>query len=761
MTSDSNVHPKRISRRKFIQLGALTGTAMAVSGCTINLQRSETIEPYVIPPEESLPGENVWYATTCRMCSAGCGIIVRVSNGRARKIEGNPLHPLNAGKTCARGQAGLQYLYNPDRLRNAVRNEARGSGSGSTDPFGKRYGLKATAIYWDEAIDELANRIGSARPGAVAFYGSQIDDGLGAVVAPFLQALGAPAPVFYDNEGAYAGRSTLARLTGQYFGAGPALPFFHLSTSDIVYSFGANLLDGGLSMVAYSRSFGEMRGGALGKRGYLVQFEPRLSATGAVADEWIPIPPGTEGQVALAIGRIMIDERLGNAANSPVAGLFAGADVGGAASLSGLGEARLVTLARQFGGFARPTAVPGGSVAAQTNGSQAVTAILALNALAGHLGDTGSAFTLTAPPVAQGLGAAGASSYADVQELIERMQGGAVDVLMVHGNPRYELPLNSNFVEAMAKVPFVVSFSSEVDETALLANLVLPDHNYLESWGYQFVAPTTDRPMLSAQQPVVTPLYDTRATSDVILALAQALGGAAATALPYPNTVEFLKAAVAGLAGQNAAFDTANGDKVWAGWRQMGGWWPTTEAPAFPTSTPALPATLNVGPASFDGNPEQYPFLLYPYPSAVLGDGRGAAASWLQEAPDPMTTASWDTWVEINPDTAGGMGIAMDDVVKVISPHGEITAIAYLYRGIRPDVVAVPLGQGHLEFGRFAKDRGANVAAILAPGATPDGELAWASTRVRIEKLGRRRKLPRLENNVGVDTANQYDVFPG
>ena len=341
MTSDSNVHPKRISRRKFIQLGALTGTAMAVSGCTINLQRSETIEPYVIPPEESLPGENVWYATTCRMCSAGCGIIVRVSNGRARKIEGNPLHPLNAGKTCARGQAGLQYLYNPDRLRNAVRNEARGSGSGSTDPFGKRYGLKATAIYWDEAIDELASRIGSARPGAVAFYGSQIDDGLGAVVAPFLQALGAPAPVFYDNEGAYAGRSTLARLTGQYFGAGPALPFFHLSTSDIVYSFGANLLDGGLSMVAYSRSFGEMRGGALGKRGYLVQFEPRLSATGAVADEWIPIPPGTEGQVALAIGRIMIDEGLGNAANSPVAGLFAGADVGGAASLSGLGEARL------------------------------------------------------------------------------------------------------------------------------------------------------------------------------------------------------------------------------------------------------------------------------------------------------------------------------------------------------------------------------------------------------------------------------------
>jgi len=752
---------KEITRRQFIQLGALTGTAVAVSGCTINLQRSETIEPYVIPPEEALPGESIWYATTCRMCSAGCGLLVRVSNGRAKKIEGNPLHPLNAGRTCARGQAGLQTLYNPDRLRNAVRNEARGSGAGSTDPFGKRYGLKATAIYWDEAINELSTRISSARPGAVAFYGSRIDDGLAAIVTPFLQALGAPPPVFYDNEGAYAGRGTLARLVGQYFGAGQALPFFHLSTSDVVFSFGGPLVDGGLSMVATSRSFGEMRGGRLGKRGYLVHFEPRMSATGAVADEWIPILPGTEGQVALAIGRIMVDERLGMAADSPVAGVFAGADVAAAAALSGVPQERLVKLARTFGSFDRPTAIPGGSVAAQSNGPQAVTAILALNALAGHVGEAGSAFTLTPPAVDPLLAGTNVSAYSDVQALIDRMQNGEVDVLMVQGNPRFELPLNSNFVEAVAKVPFVVSFSSEPDETAILANLILPDHHFLESWGYQFVAPATDRPMISAQQPVVTPLYDTRATTDVILALAQAVGGAAATALPWPNTVDFLKAAVAKLGGQDAAFDTANGDTIWAGWRQLGGWWPTAEAPVFPSTTPLLPPAMTIAPATYDGNPEQYPLLLYPYPSVTLGDGRGAASSWLQEAPDPMTTASWDTWVEINPETAKGLGIAMDDVVKVISPYGEITAVAYVYRAIRPDVVAVPLGQGHFEYGRFAKDHGANVAAILAPITTPDGELAWGATRVRIEKLGRSRKLPRLENNVGVDAANEYGVFPG
>jgi anaerobic selenocysteine-containing dehydrogenase len=755
---------KQISRRQFIQLSALTGTAVAVSGCTINLQHSEKLEPYVIPPEEALPGESIYYATACRMCSGGCGILVRVSNGRARKIEGNPLHPLNAGKTCARAQAGLQYLYNPDRLQNAVINKSRGTGSLPAGSFGRRYGLEAQPVQWADALAELAQRIQSARPGAVAFYGSQINDGLAAIVTPFMQAIGGQAPIFYDTESAFGGRGSLARLMTQYFGAaqdGQALPFFHLSTSDVVFSFGGPLVDGGLSMVAYNRSYGEMRGNSLGKRGYLVQFEPRMSATGAAADEWVPILPGTEGLVALAIGRVMVDEGIGNAANSPAAGVFSAGDVAAAASLSGVPEERLVKLARVFGSYDRPTAIPGGTIANQANGPQAMTAILALNALVGHLGEQGSAFTLTPTPPDPAFGATRAASYTDVQALIDTMLTGGIDVMMIHGNPRHELPIDSRFVEALAKVPYVVSFSSEVDETTLLANVILPDNNYLESWGYQVVNPTTDRPMLTSQQPVVPPLGDTRATSDVFLALAQAIGGAAATALPQPNTVEFMKTQLAKLGRQEAPFNTANGDTIWAGWRQYGGWWPTNEAPAFPTASPALPSGLTIAPPTFEGNPEEFPLLLYPYPSVVLGNGSSAAASWLQEAPDPMTTASWDTWVEINPETAKELGVAMDEVVRVVTPNGEITVIVYVYPAIRPDVIAIPMGQGHVEFGRFAQNKGANVAAILAPVATPDGELAWGVTRARIEKLGRTRKLPRIENNVGVDAANQYEVFPG
>ena len=136
------------------------------------------------------------------------------------------------------------------------------------------------------------------------------------------------------------------------------------------------------------------------------------------------------------------------------------------------------------------------------------------------------------------------------------MQNGQVDVLMVQGKPRFELPLDSNFVEAAAKVPFVVSFSSEVDETALLANVILPDHHFLEGWGYQFVAPATDRPMLSAQQPVVSPLYDTRATADVILAVAQAVGGASrdSPALVQQRRISQGRGGEAGRAGRSVRY---------------------------------------------------------------------------------------------------------------------------------------------------------------------------------------------------------------
>ncbi len=512
--------------------------------------------------------------------------------------------------------------------------------------------------------------------------------------------------------------------------------------------------------MAYGRGFGEMRGAALGKRGYLVQFEPRLSATGAVADEWVPVLPGTEGLVALAIGAIMVELGLGKVKESQAAAMFKAVDVNGIAAASGVSVEKLHSLAEMFAKFARPTAIPGGGLSGHTNAPAAMAAVLALNALAGRA-DKGGAFHLTPPTADPALVAATPSSFADVQALIKKMQAGGVDVLFLAGNPLYDLPAAAGFAQALANVPLVVSFSSIVDESAVQADLILPDHSYLESWGYQVTAPAADRPAVSSQQPVVAPLFDTRATTDVLLDLANRVGGAVKQALPWPNTVAFMKDVTAKLVGKNAAFVVKNAEQVWAGWRQMGGWWPTEVVVAEPKGTAALGQRLDLQRPRFDGDDTAFPFYLYPYPALALSDGRGATQPWLQEAPDPMTTAAWDTWVEINPETAQKLGLKRNDVVKILTSTSLALAVVYPYPGIHPDVIAVPLGQGHADSGRYAKNRGANVISILSPQTTADGELAWGATRVKLELLGRTRILPVIESNIGVATANEEKHIPG
>src|SRR4030066_105205 len=169
------IMPKTLTRREFLKIAAgataATGLAPAI--------RSIVIEPFVRPPEELLPGQATWYASTCRQCPAGCGIIVRTINGRAKKIEGNPLHPLNRGKLCARGQAGLQVLYNPDRLKNAVL-QSGGRGSRQFDP-----------LYWPEAIDLLKEKIVNlSSPDRLVFFGGLMPNHLYRLASKLLEALG-------------------------------------------------------------------------------------------------------------------------------------------------------------------------------------------------------------------------------------------------------------------------------------------------------------------------------------------------------------------------------------------------------------------------------------------------------------------------------------------------------------------------------------------------------------------------------------------
>lgn len=726
---------KNLSRRDFLKIAA--GAAVA-TGVAPKI-RSVVLEPYVHPPEETLPGEATWYASTCRQCPAGCGVIVRTINGRAKKIEGNPNHPLNRGKLCARGQAGLQVLYNPDRLKNAVHQRA-GRGSNEYEP-----------LYWSDALELLAEKITSlSSPSRMAFLGGLMPDHLYNLVNRWLGALDASPPVMFDLLTALEGRSTIYQASEKLFGI-PGYPVYDIQNADVIFSFGANFLETWGSPVSYNYAFGEFRQGQLGGRGFFAQFEPRLSATAALADEWVPLRPGTDGLVALAIGRIIIENNLGTvgAFTQREASLYQDVEVGALAEASGVSVEKLERLANIISSASRALAIPGGYPLAHQNGHDAFEAIQALNLILRRYGQRGGVY-LSSPVPADTLPSAGSpNSYSSMQNLIQRMQAGEIELLLVHGtNPVYELPAAVGFREAIRQVPYVVSFSPFVDETAVWADLILPDHTYLEGWGYQIPAPGTDRPVVSSQQPVVRPLYDTRSTADVILALAEKLGGSIADALPWSDEVLYLEDASGALFGSSlTAYGSQSAGAFWADWRQNGGWWSEGELRQEPEPIgfpdDPLPATR----PQFEGEEDEFPLHLYPYASLGLSDGRGANIPWLQEMPDPMTTARWGTWFEINPQTAREFSIEDNDVVRILSPYGEIEAVAVVFPGIRPDVIAIPIGQGHTEFGRYAKGRGSNPIDLLAPASDQvTGSLAWGATRVRLLPTGRKYTLARSES---------------
>jgi anaerobic selenocysteine-containing dehydrogenase len=721
-----------VTRRDFLKIGGAGIATLVLAGCQ-RPRRWVTLEPYVRPPEEQLAGVATWYASTCRQCPAGCGILVRIMNGRALKIEGNPEHPLNQGKLCPRGQAGLQVLYNPDRLTSPVRQAKRGS-------------QQFQSISWEEAVNSLYAKLKAAGGGVAVWGASTMSGHLYDLFGRFTQAIGAPQPVVFDLYTGLNGYHLLASADDQ-------LPAYDVSHADVVLSFGADFLGPWLSTVRYGREFGDFRGQPLGKRGYLVQLEPRMSMTGAVADRWLPIRSGTEGLVAEALVRLIADQGLGSEDRVARARTLAGdVDVGSVAATSDVSIEELQRLARIFATAGRPVAVPGNPLTGRDNAAEAVAAVEALNAVAA----TGSVLSSASSPA--GLVRPAVSPFSDVEALIEQMRSGQVQVLLVHGaNPAYDLPEEVGFLDALAQVPFVVSFSPLVDETAVWADLIIPDRTYLESWGYDVVSPDFGLPVVSGQQPVVTPAFDTRSTADVLLTVARGIP-AAAQALPWADEVAFLKETIGQL--PPGAAGGSGSAVLWARFLQHGGWWPASTPEPVPPTLPSQP--VQVPPTTFQGDEQQYPYVLHLYMSNLLSDGRGANQPWLQGSPDPMTTMAWQTWVELHPDTAHKLGVEDGDVVRVTSPHGELEAPVYLYPTIRPDTVAIPLGQGHTAYGRYARDRGSNPMALVgAQTGSAGSSIAWSTLRVQVAPTEQKVAMARFENRVGVTEGFINEAFPG
>ncbi|NJC98628.1 MAG: twin-arginine translocation signal domain-containing protein [Anaerolineae bacterium] len=716
---------KQLSRRDFLKLAtAGAATSAVLTGCG-PASRYVKREPYMKMPEYTYNGLSTYYATTCRECAAACGLVVRTMQGRAIKVEGNPNNPVNLGKTCARGQATLHGLYNPDRVENPIKQGRRSCGASQMD--------------WDAAIQVVAEALKNNDPSEIAFLMGTAPDHLFDLVSDLANAIGAPAPVRFGALSMFESRATLSRAAEELFGQ-PAMPYFDIANSDLVLSFGANFLETWISPVSFTREYAQMRRGKPRKRGYFVQFASRLSQTAAKADEWVPLRPGTDGLVALAIGKLVAEAK-----DTAVPASFEAIDPAEVARTADVKLETLEHIAQLVVDSEHPLAVPGGTAVGQTNGLATAESVLALNAQFGNYGMTGGVYISPLGPNQDEYHRP--ASPEEMLNLIWKMKDGKVKVLFIHGvNPVFELPSHLGFLDTLQYVPQVISFATFPDETAVASDYIFPDHHGLESWGYQR-AVVSSQPVLSGAQPVISPFFNTRATADVLIAAAQQAGGQFAEALPFADEVAFIQSKLSPLVGDpDGSFLAPEINMFSAYFQQHGGWWKNDPALSAPIASGALTKKLDPGVAEFSGEGE---FFFVPFVSPTIGEA-GANKPWLQELPDPTTTVTWNTWVEMNPETAHELGIDNDDIVEVMSEAGSVQAAVYLYPAIRPDVIAMPFGQGHTAYGQFAAGRGANPVNILSIHFNAAGDLAFAGVKVNVKKTGRKHELARMEGKVGV-----------
>jgi molybdopterin-containing oxidoreductase family iron-sulfur binding subunit len=675
-----------VKRRDFLKVLGAAGATVGTVGCTS--EKVGKLIPYLVSPDETVSGVSTYYATTCRECSAGCGLIAETRDGRTTKLEGNPEHPLNRGALCSRGQSAVQGLYNPDRFRG---------------PMMKVNGAWK-AIEWDTALSLLSANLAAARTGArgaaanAVFLNQHESGSFPAFLDAWLASYGMRPHLSVDFE------ADSAAIEANRRSYGVAWPRLSFSDAKLIVSFGADFLETWGLSVPQQLDFADARAKLAGAPRF-VYIGPRRSLTGLSADQWIACKPGSELAIANALaGRTSIAD---------------------AAQQSGVSAAILQGLQQEMA-QAKPVLALAG-----TRGSNALDVALAVAALNQANGAVGTTIRPAEPMV----GMEGIARFGDVAAAVERMRSGQVPIVFVRGvNPAYNLPAGARFADAFTKVPFKVSFSLYPDETTELCDLVLPDLHPLESWGDA----EAGRGLVSLQQPAMDPVFaGTRATADVLMQVALK---EPANASRYPQK-DYRSWLIQRFPGGMSAFTATLVKGVGPG--------------AVATRTAPSAAVTTLG-AAAPIESTKGDFYLVVYPSPVLGDGRGANKPWLQELPDPVSKVLWSSWVELHPETAYRLGIDRGDIVEVSTAAGKVRAPAYLYLGIRPDTIALALGQGHSSvakldqfepkhtdpnvvqwgYGRYARNIGVRAHDLLGVTGDAAGGLALVSTRASLSKTG-------------------------
>jgi anaerobic selenocysteine-containing dehydrogenase len=684
------------------------GVGTALSGCDVPTtvteeQGKEEVVSYLVPEEYVIPGVGVWYASTCTQCAAACGTHGRVREGRVLKMEGNPGSGVNHGKLCLMGQAGLQNHYNPDRIQEPMIRQNGGF----------------TRVGWDQALAAINTKLSATEGARVAWVTGTVSGHQKVLLNTFLENIGSNKHYLQEVVNAKVWQAVCRDMLGD------AAPRLRLDKAKMILSFGADFLGSWMaSPVHFSGEYAKFRSNK--PRGLLVAMESKMSLTGGNADLWVPVKPGSEAVIALGLANELVHGQNKDASSLPesVRNLIDQYNADTVAKQTGVDADRIKRIAQLLSERSPSLVLAGAPVEGQADGYAATATIMLLNTLLGNVGQTIEASG--AFPFAQLEAKTGGT--ADLLAFAKDATDKKLDVAFFYGaNPLYSAPGALGLDAAMKNIGLKVAISQFMDETTAQADVILPANSYIEDWGTHVAAYQPMQPSIGMQQPLMEKLYQTtRGIGDVLLALLQSRNKDEYG--QYADYYAYLRHAYSAMPASYKENPAAE-EHSWNVVLQKG---------IINVQTTDQPLSVNL--ADIDapktaGADSKYPFTLLPTARLGLWDGRHANLPWLQEAPDQIAKVVWDSWAEIHPNTAKKLGIEQGDIIKVGSAHGEVKLKAVLLKSMHPDAVAIPMGQGHTEYGRYAKGLGVNPLKILAPQADQKtGELAMYATNVSIAK---------------------------
>ena len=423
----------KISRRNFLKVSAVGGATLVAAGCSDPIEK---LIPLKLPPYDYVSGVSTHFATTCRECSAACGLIVRTREGRAIKAEGNPWHPINEGRICLQGQSVLQGLYSPARAVApvTVQNEGR------------------RAITWKDGKQQLADKLKELRgnPGGILYLGPPRSGTFPQMLNDWLEGMGGGTYLEFDLTPVNS-LKTASRIV---FGK-DEVPHFALDKAEVLINFGADFMESWLNPIQLTKAYTRMHSFQDGKKGRYIHIAPHMSLTGTNADEWLACPGGHETMIALALSRILL-KRAGHLSSDEkqrLQKLLSTFSEEKIEQKSGLPAGTLLRLADEFERNGRSLAMAGGNCNAGTNATHLQIAVGILNYVAGNIGNTvvfGADYRL------------GGNRMTDLEAAVAAMKAGRFQLVIIENvNPVFTLPVNSGFKEALEAVPFVVSLSTE------------------------------------------------------------------------------------------------------------------------------------------------------------------------------------------------------------------------------------------------------------------------------------------------------------